>query len=137
VNSTSIPIGVGANFYDASGNLVAGLEFYPPEVVNNKVTVDGGLFIGTDLTPFINSATATPTPAPTTVASAKVAKVSSMVSAETMLKNFGKSKVKVDNRLLTAKYYAVDHGKKRDVKFSDSSVAQKYLDALQKVSKVK
>ncbi len=56
IKSDDTAIGIGANYYDAQGNIVMGGLFFPPRKENGKVTVPGGLFIVTDLTPFLPAA---------------------------------------------------------------------------------
>jgi hypothetical protein len=116
IKSKDIPIGIGANYYDDKGNIVVGGLFYPPKLVNNQVTVPGGVFIGTNLTPFLPTAGA----------------VMTAVPADEMLQNFGKKQIVVDNRVLNVKYFAVDKNGKRDVVYSDAAHAQKYLKVMRK-----
>jgi hypothetical protein len=115
-----MPIGIGSTYYDDKGNMVMGGIFYPPKVVNNQVTVPGGLFVGTNLSNFIENP------------QSRLASV----PAEQMLREFGTEKVTVGKKQLRAEYFAFDAttGKTRSVGIMEMIAAQQYLSELQKAA---
>lgn len=46
-------INIGYTFYDKQGRVVVGFQFFGPKVENGRAVVPGGIFIGTNLTPFL------------------------------------------------------------------------------------
>ena len=120
IKSTTTPIGLGANYYDAKGNVVLGGIFYPPVVTNGQVTVPGGLFMATNLTPFVQSQKASALP---------------VIAAEKLLTHFGDQETVLDDQTLTVKTYALEDGIIRETKRSDWKVAQLYLKELKSAEK--
>lgn len=111
ITSDATPIGIGANYYDDQGNIVMGGVFYPPVRSNGEITQPGGLFIATNLTPFIqlNTELGTEAPFPLTV-------------------TFGGSELKV-------RTYAIENGRTRELTRSDLKVAESYQRALREALK--
>ncbi len=117
IKSDDTAIGIGANYYDAQGNIVMGGLFYPPRKEGGKITVPGGLFIATDLTPFLPSIGGRQNPTATFVADLQQALIDQSRA--------------VDSRKLKMKPYAVENGRVRKFQKSDMEVAQRYFEMLQ------
>ena len=83
INGSFPAITIGYTFYDATGRVVLGFQFFGP-----NGAIPGGIFIGSNLTPFIQAAapspTPTPTPTPAPVGTAVAARALSISSAELM-----------------------------------------------------
>jgi hypothetical protein len=53
IHSATAPIGIGADYLDSKGNRVLSALFYPPVVSAGAVSIPGGLFLATNLTPYL------------------------------------------------------------------------------------
>ena len=57
---------VGFSYYDAKGNAIIGVEFFGPKLgPDGHAVVSGGVFVGTNITPFLPANFPGPTPMPT------------------------------------------------------------------------
>ncbi len=80
INGSFPPVTIGYTFYDTQGRVVLGFQFFGP-----NGTTPGGIFIGSNLTPFIQAPTPTPTPTPTPVPGIGVAASALSISSAELL----------------------------------------------------
>ncbi|MGK5082611.1 hypothetical protein WDW37_04835 [Bdellovibrionota bacterium FG-1] len=81
INETFPTTNVGFSYYDTKGNAIIGIEFFGPKLgPDGHAVVSGGIFVGTNITPFLPANFPGPTPMPTPTSSPLVSPASEMPS---------------------------------------------------------
>ena len=126
LNSNTVPIAIGGNYYDAQGHVVLGGLFYPPlmDSTGKNVLVKGGVFIGTNISQFLPSGTATSTAATT--------KAKAALSVSMFEKLASGQPMEINGKIVTGEVIATGPGSEKLSPNDKYKLLQKYMKAMKK-----